>query len=145
MKSLFKQIFGEQKVVTKNITNSKVTINGKTYAGRNVTIINNKVYVDGQDTTPDSKEISIRVEGDLENLKVDCCNKIEISGSVKGGASTTSGDITCGNVSGGIKTTSGDVECNDITGDVQTVSGDVDAQKINGKVSTLSGDIKYRK
>ena len=136
MKSLFEQIFGEQKVVTKNITNSKVTINGKTYAGRNVTIINNKVYVDGQDTTPDSKEISIKVEGDLENLKVDCCNKIEISGSVKGGASTTSGDITCGNVSGGIKTTSGDV---------QTVSGDVDAQKINGKVSTLSGDIKYRK
>jgi hypothetical protein len=50
-----------------------IKINGKTYFGNNIQVINNKVIIDGKDVTSehaDSKEISIVVEGNLDSLEV---------------------------------------------------------------------------
>lgn len=108
---------------------SKITINGVTYSGNNVTVVNGKVIVDGNDYTPDSKKIDIMVEGCINDLKVDCCDKIMVNGAV-----------------GHIKSTSGDIEIlGNVEGDVINTSGDVKCGNINGSVKTMSGDIKYRK
>ncbi len=104
---------------------STVTINGKTYSGNNIVVSNNKVIVDGKDITPDSKQININVEGNITDLKVDCCDKISIKGNV-GSANSSSGDISIdGNVSGGVQTMSGDIKCGNIGGSVSTMSGDI--------------------
>ena len=106
-----------------------ITINGNTYSGNNIVVTNGKVIVNGKDVTPDSKEINISVQGDIDELKVDSCNKVSVTGNVKS-VSTKSGDIDI----------AGNVE-----GSVQTMSGDVDCGNINGAISTMSGDIKHRK
>jgi len=110
------------------------------YNGNSITITNGKVIIDGNDVTPQLKNISISVEGNIDVLKVDACNYVRVSNTVNS-LTTTSGDVTCGNVTGNVQTTSGDIECGNVGGSVETVSGDVDAKAINGKVSTVSGDI----
>lgn len=50
-----------------------VTINGKTYKGNNVSMINNKVFIDGKEVTgddSDSKVINIKIEGNIETLSI---------------------------------------------------------------------------
>jgi hypothetical protein len=123
---------------------AKITIStGNTsvvYSGNNVTITNGKVIIDGNDVTPQMKNISISIEGSIDMLNVDACNYVKVSGTVNS-LTTTSGDVTCGNVAGNVDSTSGDIECQDVGGSVQTVSGDVNANVIKGRVSTTSGDI----
>jgi hypothetical protein len=106
---------------------STCTINGKTYKGKNITITNNQVIVDGK--VQDGSDIT----GDI---------KVEVHGDV-GSISTTSGDVTARNV-GEINTSSGDVECGDVSGSIMTSSGDVECGAIGGNVRTSSGDIKHR-
>ena len=109
---------------------STVVINGVTITGgRNVTIRNGKVIADGVDVTPDAKEISITVNGNVDKLEADACSKISVTGDV-----------------GSVKTQSGDVDVKGaINGSVQTMSGDVDCGgPIGGSVSTMSGDVKHR-
>lgn len=122
-----------------------IRINGQDFVGRQVVINNGRVIIDGKDQTPDSKEISIVVDGNLEELDVDFATSIDIRGSV-GKLRSGSGDINCGNITGGAQTGSGDIECESILGDVQTGSGDVSVLgNVTGSVKTGSGDIKYRK
>jgi len=109
-----------------------IRVNGKTYSGRNVSIINNRVIIDGRDVTDKedtSKEINITVEGGLSALDVDVCNKISITGRV-----------------GIIKTTSGDLEITgNVDGNISTVSGDIEVDgSVFGKITTVSGDIKHK-
>lgn len=106
-----------------------IKINNKVYNGNSISIINNKVIIDGNDVTPESKDINIIVEGNIESIKADTCNTISVTGSI-GSISTMSGDVEIGgNVSGSISTMSGDVDCNNV----------------GGNISTMSGDIKYKK
>ncbi len=127
------------------VIKNMININGKSYEGENITITNSKVFINGKEVgTEDSKQITITVTGNIENLKVDHCEKIDIMGTIKD-VQLTSGNINCGNVTGNVKTTSGDVDCSDVGGSIQTVSGNVDASNIKGETSTVSGNIKYRK
>ena len=103
-----------------------ITINGKTYSGNNLTISNNRVYIDGKEQTEDSKTINITVTGDINSIKVDACNDFTVTGSV-----------------GSVQTMSGDVECGDVTGSISTMSGDVTCKKVGGSVSSLSGKVKH--
>lgn len=125
---------------------TRININGvDIIGGRNITIINGKVTVDGKDVTPDGKAITIQVEGNVDTLSVDACQTVTIDGSA-GSVQSASGDITIGgDVTGGVQTASGDVSCSIVSGDVITASGDIDAISINGSVSTMTGDIRYRK
>ena len=119
-------------------------MNGVKYEGSTVVIRNNKVTINGKDVTPDTKEINILVEGNVDEVSADYCEKIVVSGGAKT-IKTMSGDIECKDVTGNISTVSGDIECGNVGGDISTPSGDVKAENITGNVKTLSGDIKYRK
>lgn len=121
-----------------------ITINGKNIFGKNINISNGKVIIDGVDMTPDSKEITINVMGNIDTLDVDYAKEIKVNGDINK-ANTGSGDINCINITGGARSGSGDIECEILNGDVQTGSGDVKATTITGSVKTGSGDIKYRK
>lgn len=106
---------------------SSVTIDGRTYTGRTVSIQGDRVFVDGveQDGTL-SGAITVTVNGNTESVET-ASGKVVISGSA-----------------GRIKTMSGDVECGDVSGDVGTMSGDVTCAKVGGNVSTMSGDVRHR-
>lgn len=108
-----------------------VNVNGTIIQTNNgsITISNGRVIVDGKDVTPDSKVITISVEGNIEKLRVDSCEKVQVTGQ-------------CGTVS----TTSGDIEIEgDVSGSVSSVSGDVDCRNVGGSISTVSGDVKHKK
>lgn len=117
------------------------TINGRYIDGTNIIVNNGKVFVDGEDITPEGKNITIAIEGSVDNLDVDYCNNIYINGNANT-VKTTSGDVTLNEVKGNISTTSGNVKCmGDCGGSINTVSGDVKTDKIMGDVKTMSGDI----
>ncbi|MFH0289474.1 hypothetical protein ACGRSR_17925 [Vibrio owensii] len=106
---------------------STIKVNGLTItgvSGRNIVINDGKVIVDGKDVTPDSKEISIAIEGNVERLQADVCAQVAVSGDV-GNISTQSGDVQCTQVGGSVSTMSGDVICSSIAGNASTMSGDV--------------------
>jgi hypothetical protein len=107
---------------------ANIQINNSSFSGRSISVINNRVFIDGKDVTPDAKEINITVEGSMEDLTVDYCNSLNINGDTRN-----------------IKTQSGDVRVKgDVSGNVQTMSGDVDCGTIGGSVTTMSGDITRR-
>ncbi len=103
------------------------TIDGKTFSGKTISIVNGKVVVDGVEQEGNLVgDINITVNGDVETLE------------------NTSGDVKANNV-GSIHTVSGDIECGNVSGSVSTVSGDVECRgKIGGNVNTVSGDITER-
>ena len=98
-------------------------VNGDKFVGRNVTIINGKVTIDGvvQGNYTD-QVINVTIEGDVGSIRNDSGDVTAHDvGSIKVG----SGDVNCKNVGGNVMTGSGDVECGDVKGKVQTGSGDI--------------------
>lgn len=104
-----------------------ITINGKSYNGNSVTVINGKVMVDGKPAdTSDDKVINIWVNGNIETLDIDYCDSLDIkgdcgtvntqnsnvkiSGNVWGSVESKNGNITCGNVGGSVKTKNGNIK-----------------------------------
>lgn len=113
-----------------SMSGGSVTVNGKTYTGKNVSVMGDgSVVIDGvlQEGAPLVGPISVTVNGDVESLR------------------TVSGNVTVNGSSGSIQSTSGDVEVKGaVVGNVQTVSGDVSCKKVEGDARTVSGNIKNR-
>jgi hypothetical protein len=109
-----------------NMSYSTVSVNGKTIRvqGSNITVIDNKIIVDGKvlDESMDFKNITVIVEGDCKTLSacgnvevkgnagsIDCSGSCHIEGDVLGSVDA-SGSVTCGDVGGDIDA-SGSVRC----------------------------------
>ena len=105
-------------IIGGNIKNSSIE-------GNSISIINNKIFVDGKEIETEEKVINIIVEGNLDKLEVDCCNSIKVNGVTK--------DIE---VSNGNIAISGDVK-----GNVNNINGNIIAKVINGNCKTTNGDI----
>ena len=104
-----------------------IKINCVSYQGNNISINNGVVIINGKEIKSDEKIVNIKIEGNIENLTVNACDKLNVSGNVYT-----------------LESISGDVNCGDVTGNVRTVSGDVCCKQVNGNVNTISGDInKY--
>ena len=123
-----------------------IKINGISVIGgannSSIIVSNGRILVGGKDVTPDSKDIKIEITGDVETLRVDACNTINIKGNV-GKVNNGAGDIVCGDVTGDVESGAGDIECGTINGNVETGAGDVRANVIKGSVNTGAGDIKF--
>lgn len=103
---------------------STVSVNGKTIRvqGSNITIVNDKIIVDGKvlNESMDFKNITVIVEGNCN--KLDAAGNVEIKGDC--GSVDCSGSCTIhGNVTGDIDA-SGSVTCGDVGGDIDA-SGSV--------------------
>jgi DUF4097 and DUF4098 domain-containing protein YvlB len=108
-----------------------VTINGKSYSGKNVTINNGNILIDGKPVGNDAStpHVYITLQGNIDSLQVDSCNSLRVEGDC-GTIKSNAGDITIsGNVSGDVKTMSGDVRCGNVSGSISSMSGDVKYSK----------------
>lgn len=102
-KKNFIECYQEFSTETKNDSNS-------------ISIINNKIFVDGKEIETEEKVINIIVEENLDKLEVDCCNSIKVNGvtkDVKGNVNNINGNIIAKAINGNCKTTNGDILCND--------------------------------
>lgn len=127
-----------------------VVINGRSYSGKNVSIRNNKVYVDGVLADGGGQvaatTFDVRIEGPVTAPVTLTNGTLTITGEVSGGVRTTSGDVVIhGNVAAGdVASTSGGVEVDgDVHGDASTISGNIVAGgTIRGSATTVSGKVK---
>jgi len=109
-------------------------INGRTYSGNNITMVDGRVIVDGEDVTEDygsplPKVVEIKIiGGDIENLVTDASVTCQnVTGYVEAGGSVRCGDVgdnvdaggsvTCGNVQGNVDA-GGSVTCGRVGGSV---------------------------
>lgn len=108
-----------------NTGGSSITIDGRTFTGRSVSINGDKVVVDGVEQ-PGSLvgPVSVTVNGNAESVE------------------TTSGQVVITGTAGRVKTMSGEVRCGDVKGDVGTMSGAIICGSVAGNAKTMSGDIK---
>lgn len=113
----------------KTTKETKVTIDGRDFVGRSITITDDgKVVVDGKVVEGTLVgPVSVTIHGDVERVE------------------SVSGQVSIEGSAGNVQTTSGDVEVNhSVLGSVKTVSGDVKANTIGGSVNTVSGDVVGR-
>lgn len=102
----------------------RIIIDGREFAGQNISINGNKVTVDG--VVQDGElvgDIRIEIYGDVDHIDSGS-GDVTVSGSA-GTVSTMSGSVECGSVGGFVKTMSGNVTCGAVTGSVSTMSGNV--------------------
>ena len=69
-----------------------ININGRTYFGDCIIVTGNKVVIDGKEVKEESKITSISIEGNIDTLSVDACEKVSVTGNVDR-LKTMSGDI----------------------------------------------------
>lgn len=120
---------------------NSISVNGKSFSGRNVTIINGKVIVDGKTVDmPDAKEIIVNIEGDLGSLQLDAgtVNVTGHAGDVHVGQGTAKVEM---DVKGEVRVDQGKLECNDIFADVRVDMGNIKASTIHGNATTKMGNI----
>jgi hypothetical protein len=130
-----------------------ITANGvdMPFTGRSVSVVNNKVFIDGveQKTGDDNNSgpvvtVHVTINGDCNSIEN--AHSVSVKGNVTGHVTTSSGDVTVGGSTGQVSTMSGSVEVEQyISGKVNTMSGNVTASSIRGSVETMSGSIKSKK
>ena len=104
---------------------STVSINGREFSGRNISIVGDKVVIDGVEQGKSLVgPINVVVNGNAESVE------------------TSSGSVEVAGSAGRVKTMSGSVRCGDVSGDVSNMSGDINCHSIAGKAKTMSGDIR---
>lgn len=99
--------------------------------GGTISIINGKVLVDGKPldqfnvSDVNEKEINITIQGEVDHIDIDYCNRITVNSNVKR-VKTNQGDIDItGDVDGDVHTNMGDVTCGNIKGDCHTNMGNI--------------------
>ena len=142
MRKFFKNIFRSNTVVNTVIGSNKTQItgnqsgtciiNGKTFNGNNISIIDGVVYIDGK-------------IADKSNASINTTIIVKITGNVDS-ISTASGDVEVTGQAGKISTGSGNVSTGgDCAGTISTGSGNVDINgQVYGSVKTGSGNVRYR-
>lgn len=103
--------------IIKSNTMGSISINGKTYQGNSITIIDGNVTIDGVPQFPVEATAGVyRIEiiGDVGSVTTDA--PLTIKGNVSGGV-RADGPVTCGPVYGDVNV-HGPLACGDVTGDV---------------------------
>lgn len=109
---------GNGNSVTMNSANGKTIINGKEYIGNNISVINNKVIIDGKDVTEDFGNTiqNITINGDVSNVKCES-GGLTINGNVTGDVDAGH-SVTCGDVSGNVSS-GHSIKCKSIGGNAK--------------------------
>ncbi len=113
-----------------NTQGSSVTINGKTYKGNNLNIINNKVIIDGveQDDILSGPTVEVMVNGNCGDITTEN-GVVKVSGNSKN-IKTHNGAVTIdNNIQGDVKTHNGNVYAKgDIAGNCKTHNGNINSR-----------------
>lgn len=95
---------------------AKISIDGRTFTGNNISIIDGVVTVDSvQQNGTLTGQVQLKIEGTLDSLTTDASvnMKGQINGNVEAGGSVKCDDIG-GNVNAG-----GSVKCDNVSGSIQ--------------------------
>jgi hypothetical protein len=77
------------------------------------------------DAVQDEKVINITIQGDVERLEVDYCDKLTVTGNAKR-VKSTQGDIEIqGNVEGDVHANMGAITCGNVEGDCHANMGNI--------------------
>lgn len=111
-----------------NFVGGNVSINGSIYKGNNISIMGNKIFIDGKDQTPNTKEIHIEVTGNIQTLEMDV-GSVNVKGDVTK-LSVDTGDVEVeGNVLGSVNVDTGNVKCGNVEGKVTVDVGNINYKK----------------
>lgn len=118
-----------------------ITIDGKTFNGKSITIQGNKVIVDGVEQEGSLVgDINVVVNGDAESVK-NVHGTITVHGKA-GVIENVHGAINCAKGAvGSVESSNGNIHCGDVNGNVSTTHGSVTCGKISGSVKTTFGNI----
>jgi DUF4097 and DUF4098 domain-containing protein YvlB len=131
--SLFDALFGtpsRPKAISGSLTISSsqgvCRINGKSYHGSSINIVNGQVVVDGKtlDQVDGSAPINVTIQGSCGEIRLDQ-GDIVVAGDVDGDVQTGQGDIDCRAVHGSCQTDQGDIRCGAVGGSCTTGMGDI--------------------
>jgi cytoskeletal protein CcmA (bactofilin family) len=93
----------------------RVTINGVSYEGSNITVNGNQVTVDGTKVESGQAGVmTVKVEGDLLNLTTD--KSVNVLGTIHGNLHA-GGSVNCDDVDGNVSA-GGSVNCDNVGGSV---------------------------
>lgn len=108
------------------INSSNITINGKSYTGKNITSKDDIVYVDGKETEKyNNASINIEIHGEVGSVDVGI-GDVKITGDVKESIKTSQGDIECGSVGGNVISSMGNINVvGNIMGSTKTSMGNI--------------------
>ncbi len=78
-----------------------ISINGRTYSGRSISVQNNVVTIDGKqvDEAPKNGILHVSITGDVASIEAD--GSVTVSGQVQGSV-RAGGSVSCGNVGGNV-------------------------------------------
>ena len=107
-------ICGYNPNIKDTIMSNEININGKMYSGKNISVVNNVVTIDGKVQSSKEEYLNIIVTGDITTLY---CTTVTVNGNV-GEIDCTS--LKCGDVTGNVDATN--VTCGNITGNVDAVN-----------------------
>ncbi|QPK89854.1 hypothetical protein IEN91_05295 [Bacillus velezensis] len=109
--------------------NSMLQINGKSYSGNNITVVNNQVYIDGElvDDLNKEKKIEVTVLNNVDKIISD--QSINIKGNITGTIEARL-NINCGKVNGDVAA-GNNVNCDDISGNA-TAGNNINCDEIGG-------------
>lgn len=94
---------------------------------KSMTISGSKIIIDGKvvNIPTDYPSITINIQGDIERLEVEQCDKINISGNARR-VKTNCGSIDVkGNIEGDAHTNCGSISCKVVEGDAHTNMGSI--------------------
>lgn len=94
---------------------------------KSMVIKGGKIYINGSERVipSDYPEITINIQGDVERLEVEQCEKVHIHGNARRvKVNCGSVDIT-GNIEGDAHVNCGNLHCQSIEGDASTNMGDI--------------------
>lgn len=131
---------GNIQVGGNNIVSGNGTVNGKTYRGQNVSIINDEVFVDGQrvEGSDEGRIVRVVIEGDVS--LVECDASVEVRGNVEGDV-RAGGSVNCKAVGGDVHATS-NVNCKAVVGSVRA-GGNVNCKAVGGSVHA-GGNVSHK-
>lgn len=121
------------KFFSNNTNKGTIRINGKTYVGNNISMVGNKVYIDGKlqgnGDFSEEKEIKIEVLCDIDRIESE--ESVNVYGNVHGNV-FAKGSVNCDNVTGNVEA-KGSVNCDNVGGNVKA-NGSVNCDVIKGRV-----------
>jgi hypothetical protein len=119
-----------------------INISGRSFSGNNITIINDRIYVDGKDITDDAGEgakgiVKIEITGDVK--LVNCDRSVSIKGNVNGDVKS-GGSLNCDNITGNAES-NGSMNAGNIGGNARS-GGSMNCGKVSGSV-TAGGSVRH--
>lgn len=123
-------------------TMGNISISGRDFQGKDISIINDRIYIDGVDVTdgPDGVVkgiVEIKVTGDVSIVKSD--RAVTINGNV-GGNAESGGSMQCGNVTGSAES-SGSMKAGSVGGDAKS-GGSMQCGTVAGNVKA-GGSVRH--